>query len=150
MSTAGHAVCRPRMTAGAGPRPGDCGNCFTDHPSGGQDGTELGAGPALGPSCWGNPPPTCPPAAAWSSRPSLGSGKSTPHHLLFRASALVTSPKHIFLSLTFFMPETGITSSVFAVVLVTVCIAFPRTESINDNLRVKTLTYASLNLPSPQ
>lgn len=66
MSTAGHAVCRPRMTAGAGPRPGDCGNCFTDHPSGGQDGTELGAGPALGPSCWGNPPPTCPPAAAWS------------------------------------------------------------------------------------
>ena len=34
--------------------------------------------------------------------------------------------------------------------LVTVYIAFPSTEKFNDNLRVKTLTYASLNLPSPK
>ena len=57
VSTAGHAVCRPTVKAGAGPRPADCGHCFTDRPSGGQDGTELGAGPALGPSYWGKTPP---------------------------------------------------------------------------------------------
>lgn len=34
--------------------------------------------------------------------------------------------------------------------LVTVYIVFPSTESINDNLRVKTLTYTSLNLSSPK
>lgn len=45
-----------------------------------------------------------PSATTSSSRPSLGSAKSTPRHPLFRASALVTSSKHIVLSLAFLMP----------------------------------------------
>ena len=54
-----------------------------------------------------------PSATTSCSRPSLGSSRSTPRHLLFRASALVTSSKHMVLSLTFLMPETRVLLVVF-------------------------------------
>ena len=77
VSTAGHAVCRPRVKAGAGPWPGDCGHCFTDRPPGGQHGTELGAGPAPGPSYWGK---TLHPSSCSRLGPLLGGGELKGQH----------------------------------------------------------------------